>query len=312
MRNHLPTTIAVLLYAQIVLAQSDLITCSSVRNADNSISIFAESNAYSEYTVKLIFTSLQGYDVAGISKNMLLTSVLRGKNELVKIYPSKNALSYSFQYRYLYYPGKAMRKAPDTSIAYLLPAASGHTVHISSVISVAEGLGQQKTNDYAGIGFVYTPGDTICAARAGIVYQCRGDITEGEKQNDFFKAARNSISIQHKDGSLSTYDVLAPMQLLVQPGDHIIPGTPLAVFNKAAEKYLALFSVYYLDEKKVLSEDNSNTSASSFVYLPAYFYLSDATAHTVPQLNMAYTAQHPAQVIAAEMNKREKKKAGYQ
>ena len=119
-------------------------------------------------------------------------------------------------------------------------------------------------------------GDTICAARAGTVYDCSDEAKDGEKGNQYYsKNNRNKIGIQHKDGSMAHYSILAPIQLLVEAGDNVIPGQPLAVFNKESEKYTVLFSVNYLDEKRITVDVNNNDPqmpvASPYLYLPAFF-----------------------------------------
>lgn len=293
-------------------AQQRLITCTSERNPDNSIIIVADSRAFGDYTIKMIFTSLTDYTTSEIlTANALITTVRQGRKEIIKL---KNRLSSAspFQYHFEYFPGKALRKMPDTSFLYLLPAAANKTVRISKVSSVAERLGQNRENDYSGTGFVYKLGDTICAARAGLVYACNDDILEGEKTDDFYKSERNKIRIQHNDGSLSSYDILAPIQLLVSPGENIYPGKPLAIFNKQSEKYTVLFATYYLDENKLTTEKNAEekSTPSNYVYLPTRFYTGGDIVSDQLKVNNTYLVQHSKNIITAELSKKEKKKLG--
>ncbi len=296
-------------------AQLGLITCSSERNLNNSVSIIANSQAYGDYTVKVMFTSLAGYiTTSTLNRGVALATAQRGKKEIVKLTPDKSGSMYSYQYLYQYFPGRALPKAPDSSFVYLLPASAGNNLRISKVFSLEEGLGQKRQDEFYATGFVYKLSDTICASRGGVVYDCTEAEKEGEKTTDFFRRERNKIAIQHKDGSLGTYSVLAPIQLLVKPGNYVIPGQPLAVFIKESEKYQVLFSTYYLDEKKLLADNNSgNTSSPSyFVYMPMRFYAGEKDKSVSLQLNDDYAVQHPKAVIAAEISKREKKKLGFQ
>ncbi len=296
-------------------AQNLLVNCSSVRNPDNSISIFADSWAYGTYTVKLIFSSLTGYStIPFVSQDMALATVERGKHEILKAAMNKSEVQYAFQYRYLYYPGRALEKRPDSNFLYLLPTNAGNSLRVSPVSSLAERLSQKRPDDFSGTGFVYKLGDTICAARAGIVYECNDAVKAGETTNDFFKSERNKINIQQRDGSLCNYDLLAPVHLLVSAGDEVFPGTPLAVFNKESDKYMVLLSSFFLDKKKVMlpgSNDNS-PAPSCYGYTPMHFYTGPGN-NTISRLeiNNQYIAQHPKEIIAAEMSKREKKKGGY-
>ncbi len=302
-----------------VFSQTRLITCSTERNSDNSVSIIADSQAQGEYTVKLNFTSLTGYSTsAGMSSNNIaLITTYRGRKEIMRLTPIKSAGMYSMQYSYQYFPGTVLRKKPDTSFTYLLPAAESVPLRVFKVNSITEKLGQKSKDEFSAVGFIYHLGDTISAARAGTVYDCSNEAREGEKSVEMYnRNSRNKIYIQHKDGTLGQYSVLAPIQLLVQPGDNVIPGQPLAVFNKESEKYTVLFSVDYLDEKKALA-DNSNIDPKLpppvyYLYVPTFFYVDENNKSIQPEQNKQYNASHPKEIIGAEMSKKDKKKLGLQ
>ena len=314
MRVKLTLLIILCFYRMTSFSQPGLITCSSDRNSDNSISIFAESAAYGEYTVKIIFTSLAGYIASTqISGNISLVTIERGKKELVRLSQNKTASMYQFQYTYQYLPGRALRKAPDSSFVYLLPSNNGNHLRILPVSSLAERIGQKKPEDFSATGFIYKLGDTICASRAGTIYECDGTVKEGEKLNETYKNSRNKIAIQHKDGSLGYYSVLAPIQLLVHEGDYVYAGQPLAVFNKESEKYQILLSNYYLDQKRFSSNDYyaGTKSPSNFIYLPMHFHTGENEVPVFLEVNKLYEVQHPKDVIALEMSKKEKKKFGF-
>lgn len=292
-------------------SQSRLIVCSSERNPDNTISIYADSQISGEYTVKLTFTAFLGYtsNVFMSVDNTALISVYRGRKEIMKLTPQKSAGSYSVNYSYSYFPGAAMKKKPDSTFTYLLPGTEGASVRISHVGSIEERLGRKSSDGFSGIGFIYKPGDTICAARAGVVYNCTDDIKEGEKGITTFSSERNRVFIQQRDGTLAQYSILSPIHLLVLPGEEVLPGQPLAVFNKDSEKYVVLFSVCYLDEKKAMAR-TQETPVSSYQYIPTNFYLDETNKSNTPQLIKQYTAAHPKEVVGAELSKKEKKKLG--
>ena len=312
---HIKTILFILLSFYILpsFSQQQLITCSLERNADNSISIISDSKAFGDYTVKLIFDSLTDYTTSSpVIANTVLATVKQGKREILKL-QNKLASASTFQYRYLYFPGRALRKAPDSSFIYLLPANAGNHIRISKVSAVAE-LPEQKTpGDYFGTGFIYQSGDTICASRAGIVYDCTDDVSAGEKTDDFYKSGRNKIHIQHNDGSLCTYDILAPIQLLVSPGEDVYPGKPIGIFNKQSEAYTVLFSTCYLDERKLMTANGNEDkpASSNFIYIPTYFYTGENGKLTALQVNNSYIVQHPKEIITAEMSKKDKKKWGF-
>jgi len=188
-------------------------------------------------------------------------------------------------------------------------------LRISKVSSVANRLGQKNANEFYGTGFIYGTGDTICAARAGTVYECSDEIKEGEKGNEVYHSNRNRVRIQHKDGTLSHYSIRAPIKLLVAEGDYVVPGQPIAVFNKESERYEVLFSVEYLDEKRVMAGNTSDASANLVYYfsLPTVFCVNeDGQTNPLTVMNQTFKISHPKQFIGLELSKKQKKKLGLQ
>ncbi|MEO8174082.1 MAG: hypothetical protein ABI581_13400 [Sediminibacterium sp.] len=297
------------------------ITCSSERNPDNTISIYADAQINGEYTIKLTFTDFNGYTSSlttyrSGNSEIALATVTRGRREIVKLTPMKTAQSFGMGYRYTFYAGTVTRRAPDSNFVYLLPVSPGARLRISGVTYVGERIGQKSLDNFSAIGFIYKMGDTICASRAGTVYDCSDEIKEGEKGFEWYKRDRNRIAIQQKDGTLAHYSILSPIQLLVAPGDYVIPGQALAVFNKQSDKYTVLFSVYYLDEKKTLV-DNTNSNPEklpgAYTYLPTAFYMDQADRAGSPsglETSKEYIAAHPKEIIATELSKKDKKKLG--
>ncbi len=306
-----------LLSCQCALSQTSLVTCTTERNSDNSITLYADSRIFGDYTLKLTFPTLIGYKASGISvlNDQAVTTITKGKREVAKLTPDKMAASFSFSYRYLYIPGMALKRPPaDTSFPYLLPGSAGNTLRVLKVVNISETIGVKPQSDYFATGFDYHLGDTICAARAGIVYVCNDDVKDGEKGSEVFKSERNRIGIQQKDGTLAHYAMRAPIQLLITPGDEVIAGQPIAIFTKASEHYTVMFSVSYLDEKLLLNDRNNDPSIGKGYtkYLQPVFCNSyDGGPSPALMTNTNFIVTHPKQVISAEMSKREKKKYGF-
>lgn len=171
-------------------------------------------------------------------------------------------------------------------------------------------MSQALKTDYRGTGISYKANDTICAARAGIVYECSDTAREGEKVETAYRSGRNRVMVQQQDGTLGLYGITAPIKLLVKPGDDVFPGQPIAVFNKEADRYRVYFSVCFLDEGKLLS-GTSQENTQYYTYIPVVFCGSESERSSHLQSNKEYIVQHPKEIITAEMSKREKKKFGY-
>lgn len=301
-----------LIFCSNSFSQSKLIELSSERNADNSISIYSDNRVIGDYTLKLSFSNYTGYSCnLNISSNAALVNIQRGQHvEIAKFKPQQGASSYAMQYRYNYYPGRAMRSVRDTSFVYLLPATQGNNIRVLKVNSLEERLGQKPAEKSYSIGFIYSQGDTICAARAGTVFESSDEALRGEKITQSYSHDRNKIRIQHKDGTLGAYSILAPIQLLIADGDYVVPGQPIAVFNKESDKYHVLFSVTYLDEKKLLAADLYEMKPVS-VYTSLSTVFTDNTSKPVAlEPGKKYEVAHPKELVGVELSKKDKKKLG--
>lgn len=286
-------------------AQSNIISLENENNPDGSISIYATNLANCKYTVKVTFNSLSGFsNMAGLTP--LITNINGGRTQIVKLTPDKNAGSRSLNYSYTYYPGISYRKAPNNYPHYILPITPGKTTLVTKVSSLSSIIGQSQESNFYSQGFRYELGDTICATRAGVVYNINDQLKQGEGGNTVFSDSRNKIYIQHKDGTLGFYTILAPVNCLVQNGDFVIPGQPIAIFNKAAEKYTLLFSTYYLDESKIRVENPKD----NFYALPTYYYLNENALTTLLVENQKYECIPSLTIIAEELSKKDKKKLG--
>jgi hypothetical protein len=286
-------------------AQLNLISLQTEYTSEGDAIIFSRSQASVNYTLKINFKIQIGYSSS--FSNPYISNVNVGRSQITKLIRDKNASSVLLQYGYTYYAGKAYRKTPDSYIHYVLPITEGKTTKVARVESISDLLGQKSDNQFYTQGFTYNLGDTICATRAGNVYNINDQLKQGEGRDTMFTDSRNKIHIQHKDGTLGHYTILSPIKSLVQNGDFVIPGQPIAIFNKSANKYTMLFSVYYLDEEKI----RADVPKDVYNALPISYYLNENALSTKLVENQKYDSKLTPAIISEELNKKEKKKYGF-
>jgi hypothetical protein len=286
-------------------AQSNLISLQTEYTSEGDAVIYSNSQAAVNYTLKIKFNSLIGY-ISNVS-NPHITNVNVGRYQITKLVQDKNAGSRIINYGYTYYAGSAFRKTPVSYIHYVLPITPGKTTKVTKVESISDLLGQKSENQFYAQGFTYNLGDTICATRAGNVYNINDQLKQDEGRDTIFTDSRNKIHIQHKDGTLGFYSILSPIKSLVQNGDFVIPGQPIAIFNKLANKYTMLFSVFYLDEEKI----RADVPKDVYNGLPISYYLNENALSTKLVENQKYDSKITPEIISEELNKREKKKYGF-
>jgi len=218
-------------------SQQGLITCKTQNNPDNTISIYVNSQAKADYTIKIVFSSLSGYTSTSLmNSNVFLGIAHPGEMELLKFKRDNGAVNFGFQYRYYFFPGKSFQRPPDTGFKYLLPATAACQLRVTTVSSTVSPLSQALKTEYRGTGFVYQPGDTICAARAGVVYDCSDTVKVGERTETILNRNRNGYTWNIAMEPLGSMEFLRPLNYWSNLGTKFFPASPWLFLLSKAQK----------------------------------------------------------------------------
>lgn len=115
---------------------------------------------------------------------------------------------------------------PDTTYRYTLPFLRGKTYRIMQGFNGSY-THHRDYNRYA-LDFAMPVGDTVCAIRDGIVGFLFADSDVGGKGEAYMDYS-NTIMIVHDDGTIVQYSHLATQGVLVELGDRITAGQPIAL-----------------------------------------------------------------------------------
>lgn len=198
----------------------------------------ALNKTYCPYVVHLTFTSLSN----GRSDHELpFTGEVRPGSstifKLLKINPSQELV---FQYTVSMRKG-CLYTTPQIEWPYILPVAPGKETQAY----VTDTKTSDGTQLYA-VRLRMKPGDTIFAARAGIVT----GVDVGSSQNDAGAPGTegwNAIEVFQSDSSFAEYGVIRKDGALVKPGQSVSAGAPLGLvggdaYGRGSE---ARLSIYY-------------------------------------------------------------------
>lgn len=120
----------------------------------------------------------------------------------------------------------------DTSYVYVLPYAAGKKYR------VIQGYFSRFTHkERAALDFNMKKGDTITAAREGVVVRVKEDGTKGGL-NKKYRSQGNNIVIQHADGSRAGYWHIQHNGALVNMGDTVRKGQPIALSGKTGYAFV--------------------------------------------------------------------------
>lgn len=171
--------------------------------------------------------------------------------------------------------------------------AEGKKVRVSPLKSLRELVGKTK-EEIVGVAFRTTEGDTIVAARRGLVTQVV-DHSASTGEHKAFDSSENYVEVYHADGSFAVYKLFKNGGIFVEPGDEIIPGQPIGIvgggnYNNGSHLRFTVFS-----------------PAREFHSFLPVFYLSSGQVGK-PDFREPYISEHPLEWVTKEMSKKEKKK----
>ncbi|NER15491.1 peptidoglycan DD-metalloendopeptidase family protein [Leptobacterium flavescens] len=195
---------------------------------EDTVYIGLRNNYYAPYNFKLELKKEYEYlgirykDYFVIAANDSISNVLAlpvkklkeiGKLDLNNIFHLNNTM------------GDPANSDHDDNYLYALPYKKGKTY------KVTQGFNGKKSHrsvrsKYA-IDFNLRIGDTVCAAREGIVALVQKDFTEHGGREYINKA--NRIIILHSDGTTASYVHLDYQGTLVKPGEHVKKGQPIGI-----------------------------------------------------------------------------------
>jgi murein DD-endopeptidase MepM/ murein hydrolase activator NlpD len=146
------------------------------------------------------------------------------QTEAVRVSAADAAKAWKWRYRFHWTKGSIHARHGDKTL-YGLPFEKGRTFRVSQGYNGR--LSHRGANQYA-VDFAMPEGTTVCAAREGVVVDLKESSNTGgpdKKQKD----ESNYISIAHADGTIGEYHHLKFEGVLVEVGDRVVAGQPIAL-----------------------------------------------------------------------------------
>jgi murein DD-endopeptidase MepM/ murein hydrolase activator NlpD len=198
------------------------ITVYSEQTSDNGYIFYADNPFFIPQFLVLNFPVLSNLEA---SVSLPLRIVLEPHAQRVPLLSLRAIRSASYSYRSSFVSSKGKLDAVhDPDVLYLLPWAHGQKYRLTQANNgVYTHFGE---NQYAW-DFDLNIGDTVHAARDGLVVEVKQDSNRGGPGNEFVSHA-NYILIYHNDGSFGNYVHLKQNGSLVKPGDYVLAGQAIA------------------------------------------------------------------------------------
>jgi len=143
--------------------------------------------------------------------------------EALSISPITPKLAWDFSFTNNYRLGSKDARHDDSCV-YLLPYLPGHKFVVTQA---ANGSFSHKGPSQYAIDWKMPKGTVVCAARSGTVVKVKADSDRGGSSIKFDRF-NNYVLIRHEDGTLGHYCHLQHDSLLVNMGDRVEAGQPIA------------------------------------------------------------------------------------
>jgi hypothetical protein len=287
-----------------LFSQNQNITINRKVNSDKSIDLYYEKKLPGSYYISLEFSDVSNCDISEYK------TVISGySGNLVKLIPidSKSGIGYSLKYYTII--GEPNPKV-DKAFQYILPFKNGKKVKIYE----AENLGEkyfesEKPENWKSYVVNSKTPDTLFCMRKGIVVKLTNEYETDTTTVKSFTTKRNSVIIEHSDGTFARYDGFNKNKIFVKLGQTVYPQTQLGIvdiFNK--NNYRVCFSIYFLWDKNLNSVAHSSYKnyKSRYEFVTPNFLTQEGLI-TV-ESKKEYTSLFNETTLLQELTRSEKKK----
>lgn len=183
----------------------------------------------------------------------------------------------------------------NTNIVYRLPYSIKDSAKmVESTTKVSEGKILFDSTTVKGYRFALSHVDTIFATRKGVIVS----ISESQNRRHIL------IEIEHDDGTIGWYAMLQNNSQMVEEGDLVFPGTPIALAGETKQKE---FGMYFMIINPIINP-NFNKSLKQVSHI-SYSVCFETTKGNIPlEDGKFYQPTCSTDLITAEMNSKQLKK----
>lgn len=288
-------------------AQVQNITINRTVNEDKSIDLNYEKKLPGSYYVVLDFS-----DISNCYTNEYKGVIAGYSGRLLSLKPINAQQGIGYSLRYSAVMGVPNPKV-DSLFQYILPFKTGKKVKIYEAGNIGEKyFGSEKPANWKSYVVHFKSPDTIFSIRKGIVVKLTNEHDDDASIAKHYTSKRNSIIIEHEDGTFAEYKGFKKNSFKVKLGQTVYPQTQLGtieLFNKSENNYRFDFSIYYLFNVKSIGNNEKQTfknNVSRYKFLTPQFFTSEGLMAV--ESKKEYTASFNEAILLQEMTRSEKKK----
>ena len=296
--------ISLLLVAFVAFGQNP-IEINYVKNQDNSVSFYYKKTVPGSYLVQIYFEELTNTRAANSE-----TKVLKNRSgQLLILKPESAENQIGFRFSYRYYKGDINSRV-KLNFPYILPFKKGKAVIPTELYSVENvHFNSELPKNWKAYSFDFTEEQMVKAIRKGVVVEIKNSYTADTLIKIDYYSKQNSITIEHKDGTVARYQGFDKNKIKVKLGEIVYPQSELGGLAKYDSRnlYRLYLTVYYYAtiKGKSLQKINSTDDYEASYLTPNFYQNKDIVQ---VQSGVEYIVQYDEKTLFKEMKRREIKK----
>lgn len=230
--------------------------------------------------------------------------------KLLTLKPQYRFKGIDFSYMISYVRGRPNPPA-DSSVILLLPFKKETRVAVTEVGNLEEKFFNNiRPKNWKVYQFRISGPDTVYASRRGMVVEVIDQYDVDTTMEYGYSSERNSILVEHQDGTFGSYSGFAKNSIFVSPGQQLIPGTPLGTIGRADKRkiYNLYFKTYFLTKPEIVNKENKTLSTlrSMHQYYTPVFYTQNGNQKLKD--GETYIADISDEIIIQELSRKEIRK----
>ena len=295
----------ILLFIPIVCFGQNPIEINYVKNQDNSVSFYYKKIVPGSYLVQVYFEELTNTRAANSE-----TKILKNRTgQLLTLKPESAENQIGFRFSYRYYKGDINSRV-KLNFPYILPFKKGKAVIPTDLYSVENvHFNSELPKNWKAYSFDFSEEQMVKAIRKGVVVEIKNSYTADTIRKIDYYSKQNSITIEHKDGTVANYKGFDKNKIKVKLGETVYPQSELGELAKFDSRslYRLYLSLYYYKTINGKSLRNISTSDDyEILYLTPEFFQNGELIELKNGNN--YKVQFDEKTLYKEMRKREIKK----
>lgn len=193
----------------------------------DKVNIIADNDTPAAQTVRLEFSLLENLRPVGNTKlpiTLLIPPNVKN-HPLIALERVNRGKAFKYSYKWSTALGDAFSAFHDDNHLYYFPFPHGTKYMVTQEFYGK--ISHHEPGTFFAVDFEMPEGDTICAARKGKVIRVRENYTEGGRDPEL-KSKANIVIILHDDGTLGEYGHIKHNGVLVEVGQSVKAGQPIA------------------------------------------------------------------------------------